>query len=128
MKAQRGQPAIGTPGPVTNYWIDKTSDTNTIQNVAPEATATNHRTRSNRRGSIGKGELEDPESQYRNTRRTIGVTGAHQEEAMGTNKGRTRLKHKGETPGPEQHSTNTGISDTFNQDVDRLTRAGKTSL
>src|SRR5882724_9740703 len=101
MEARHGQPAVRPPGPVSDNGVNKASHPNTVEDVSPEAAATNHSTRGDSRGRIGKGELEDPEGQKRYTSCKVGRRKAEQEEAMSTNYRRARLKHKGKAPGPE---------------------------
>src|SRR4051795_8323276 len=47
---------------------------------------------------------------------------------MGADPGRAWLEHKGEAPGPEQNTTNTGVSNALYQDIDGFAGAGKASF
>src|SRR6476646_4153165 len=70
-RLHNGEPAIRPPGPVTDDWIDKSSHTHTIKQIADETCPPNHRTRCDCGTGIRKGKLKDPEGQQGNPGRTV---------------------------------------------------------
>src|SRR5258708_26046094 len=82
MEIQQGEPAIGSPCPVSNDGVDKACHSDAIEDITPEAAAADHGTGCDGGSRICKGELEDPEAQQRNTRRHIGGTQTHYYESL----------------------------------------------
>src|ERR1700759_5594153 len=78
----RVEDAIGTPSPVADDWVNEAGYADAVDQVAHESRAANHRTRRDRRASIGECELEQPNRQERNTRRFISVWGVLQEKPI----------------------------------------------
>src|SRR5262249_26146619 len=51
-RVPRREPAVRTPGPVTNDRVDETADADAVEEVAAERRATDHRARRDRRARV----------------------------------------------------------------------------
>ena len=106
-EAHGREPAVRTPGPVTNDRVDEAGDTDRVENVADEATAADHRARGDGGSGVSERVLEDPVGQQRNARRAVGLRQALQEEPVGADPGRTVLEHEREADRPEEDAADT---------------------
>src|SRR5690349_11280311 len=65
--AHQREPAIRTPSPMSNDWINEAGNADAVKQIADEASASDHRPGGDGRAGIGKGELEYPDCQERHT-------------------------------------------------------------
>ena len=71
--AHQGQPAIRSPGPVSDDRVNETRHADAVKKIADESGAADHCARSDGRAGIGKGELEDPDCQEGHAGGFVGV-------------------------------------------------------
>ena len=119
------QPAVRTPGPVSDDRIDETGDADAVEQVADETGAADHRARGDRRAGIGKGELENPDGQERDAGGFIGRRRVLQEEPVIADEAVAVAEHERETDGVEQNAAKAGVHDAFHQHVHRLARTAE---
>src|SRR6267142_4319794 len=120
--------SVRPPGPVTNDWINKTGNGETVEQVANKSSAANHGAGSDGRAGIGKGKLEKPECQERHATGLISSRHILQEKPVVPDKSVAVAKHECETDSEEENAAETCIDDAFHQDVDGFARATEASL
>ena len=107
----------------------KPGDADAVEQVADEAAAADHRARGDRRAGVGEGVLEHPVGEQRHAG---GAVGRRQACSMKNRWCRSTAcpgsNMKAKPHGPEGDAADAGIGDAFDQDVDRLTRAGEARL
>src|SRR5438309_1402942 len=79
------QETIGTPGPVTNDWINEARNANAVENITSKACAANHCARCNGRSCICECKLENPVCQYGNARCLVSSRRTRKKKPMSAN-------------------------------------------
>src|ERR1700687_2543453 len=89
------QPAVRSPGPVSDDRVNETSDAYAVQKITDEPGATDHCPGGDGRASIGESELEDPHRQECYPGRFIGRWRVLQEEPVIADESVAVCKHEG---------------------------------
>src|SRR5258706_3324653 len=119
------QPAVRSPGPVSDDGVNETSDAEAVEKITNEPGAANHCPRGDGRASIGKSELENPDRQERHAGGFISRRCTLQEEPVITNEPVAVSKHEGKTDGVKQNAAKTSIHHALHQHVHGFTGAAE---
>src|SRR5438067_3718890 len=89
------QPAIRTPSPMSDDWVNETGDADAIKKIADKPGATDHGAGGDGRAGIGESELENPDGQKGDTGTLISRRRVLQEEPVIADKSVAVAKHEG---------------------------------
>src|SRR5450432_1675280 len=117
VRTHKSQKSVWSPCPMSNNWINKTSNANTIKNISTETCTTDHGARYNRRARVCKSVLKNPVCQDGNTGCKISFRSSLKEKPMISNETISFTEHKRITNCPKKQSTKTCIENTFHQHI-----------
>src|SRR6267154_1344804 len=115
--AHGGQPAVRSPGPVSDDRINETRDADAVEKVTDESSASDHCPGGDGRASVGKSELEDPHREERYPSGFIGRRRVLQKEPVIADEPVTVSKHEGKADGVEEDAAQASIHYALHQHV-----------
>src|SRR5436309_227914 len=113
VRTHQGQPAVWSPGPVSDDWIDEPGYAEAVEQVAYKTGAANHCAGCDGGTGVGKGELENPDCKERNACAFVGGRGILEEEPVVTDKAVAVAKHEREADGIEQNAAKASVHHAF---------------
>src|ERR1700735_2312255 len=117
--------SVWTPCPMADDGIDESRNTKRVEQVTDKAGASNHRARCDSGAGVSKSELEDPDSEERDTGRLVRFRGILQEEPVVADEAVAVAEHEGKADGVKQNAAETCVYDAFHQNVYGFPRTAK---
>src|SRR5665213_3075857 len=113
IRAHHGEPAIRTPGPVTDDRVNESGNGHAVKQVASESGAADHRSRGDSGAGIGESELEYPDRQERDACGFVRGWRALQEEPVIADEAVAVAEHEGKADRVEENAAETSVNHAF---------------